>query len=169
MAWNLNENPKILKVNGTAAFENLRDIPTLRAKYPSLSPSSYGRGEDYIDVNRMRYILDLFKKLQKGETGKPQLSFAFDGECNELLYKTVDEIVGTTDVLVVIGYTLPFFNREIDRRLMSRLENNRTKIYIQDIYPERIKQSIKAVLPEFKESNFILLNDVDQFFLPPEL
>lgn len=169
MAWSQNDKPKILKVNGTAAFENLRDIPTLRANYPRLSPSSFGRGEDYIDVNRMRYILDLFKKLQKGEIGKTQLSFAFDGECNELLYNTVDEIVGATDVLVVIGYTFPFFNREIDRRLMSRLNNDRTKIYIQDIYPERIKQSIRAVLPDFRESNFVLLNDVEQFFLPPEL
>ena len=169
MAWGQNDNPKILKVNGTAAFENLRDVPTLRANYPSLSSSSFGRGEDYIDVNRMRYILDLFRKLQKDETGKTQLSFAFDGECNELLYKTVDKIVGATDVLVVVGYTFPFFNREIDRRLMNKLDNLRTKIYIQDLYPERIKQSIKAVLPDFNEANFVLLNDVDQFFLPPEL
>lgn len=169
MAWSLNDNPKILKVNGTAAFENLRDIPTLRANYPRLSSSSFGRGEDYLDINRMRYILELFKKLQKGEAGKTQLSFAFDGECNELFYKTIDKIVNITDALVVIGYTFPYFNREVDRRLMNKLDNNRTKIYIQDIYPERIKQSIEAVLPEFKESNFVLLNDVDQFFLPPEL
>lgn len=52
---------------------------------------------------------------------------------------------------------------------MNKLDNLRTKIYIQDLYPERIKQSIRAVLPDFNEANFVLLNDVDQFFLPPEL
>ena len=168
MACSQNDRPKILKVNGTAAFENLWDIPTLRANYPSLTPSYFGHGEDYIDINRMKYILDLFKKLQKGETGKTQLSFAFDGVCNELLYNTVDKIVLTTNV-VVIGYTFPFFNREVDRRLMNMLSKSKTKIYIQDLYPERIKQSIRAVLPDFRETNIVLLNDVDQFFLPPEL
>ena len=53
--------------------------------------------------------------------------------------------------------------------LLNSIDNNNTIIYIQDIYPERIKQSIKAVLPDFREANFVLLNDVDQFFLPPEL
>ena len=44
-----------------------------------------------------------------------------------------------------------------------------TKIYIQDLYPERIKQSLRAVLPHIKENNIILLKEVDQFYLPPEL
>ena len=166
--WNKDVRPKILKVNGTAAFEGMNNISSLREKYPSLS-SSFGRGADEIDYNRMAYILDLFMKIQKGEVGMTQLSFAFEGLCNDSLYQVADEIVEKTDVLVVIGYTFPFFNREIDRRLLNRIDNNYTKIYIQDIYPERIKQSIKAVLPDFKETNFVLLNDVDQFFLPPEL
>ena len=166
--WNKDVRPKILKVNGTAAFEGMNNIPSLREKYPSLS-SSFGRGSDEIDHKRMAYILDLFMKIQKGEVGMTQLSFAFDEFNNDSLYQVADEIVEKTDVLVVIGYTFPFFNREIDRRLLNRIDNNNSKIYIQDIYPERIKQSIKAVLPYFQEANIALLNDVDQFFLPPEL
>ena len=44
-----------------------------------------------------------------------------------------------------------------------------TKIYIQDLNPERIKQSLTAVLPNFPEEQIFLKKDVDQFFLPPEL
>lgn len=166
--WNEAENPKILKVNGTAAFDKMNNIPLLREKFPSLS-SSFGMGADAIDYNRMAYILNLYKEIQNGNVGMTQLSFAFDGLRNDSLYNAVDKIIEKTDVLVVIGYTFPFFNREVDRRLLSGIDNNNTIIYIQDIYPERIKQSIKAVLPDFREDNFILLNDVDQFFLPPEL
>ena len=35
------------------------------------------------------------------------------------------------DILVVIGYTFPFFNREIDRMIFSQMECLQ-KIYIQD-------------------------------------
>ncbi len=169
MLWNNENKHKILKVNGTAAFDRMNNIPLLRENYPRLLGSSFGRSEDHIDYNRMAYILNLYKEIQNGNVGMTQLSFAFDGMRNDSLYNAVDKIVEKTDVLVVIGYTFPFFNREIDRRLLNRIDNNYTKIYIQDIYPERIKQSIKAVLPDFRESNFVLLNDVEQFFLPPEL
>lgn len=169
MLLNHEQQPKIYKVNGTAAFDNLCDISTLRENYPNISSSFFGNEEDSIDYNRMSYILNLFNKLQKGETGMSQLSFAFDAQGDMSIYNAIDNIIENTDVLVVIGYTFPFFNRDIDRRLLTRLSNSKVKIYIQDIYPERIKQSIKAVLPRFPETHYELLNDVDQFFLPPEL
>ena len=156
---------KIIKVNGTASFDNISDIRALREEYPRLT--NMARGEDYIDATRTRYILDLYKKF-KTEAGATQLSFAFDGRQEKSLYNAVDRIIEYTDVLVVIGYTFPFFNREIDRRLLRRFGSAST-IYIQDIYPERIKQSIKAVLPRFPESHIVPLTDVEQFFLPPEL
>ena len=72
------------------------------------------------------------------------------------------------DVLVIIGYTFPFFNRDTDRKILQYIKPN-TKIYIQDLNPERIKQSLMAVLPDFPEEQIFLRKDVDQFFLPPEL
>ena len=97
------------------------------------------------------------------------LSFAFDDIASSVnLTNCVDNIIKRTDVLVIIGYTFPFFNRQTDRQILQCIKPN-TKIYIQDLNPERIKQSLMAVLPDFPEEQIFLRKDVDQFFLPPEL
>lgn len=58
------------------------------------------------------------------------------------------EAVKETDVLVVIGYTFPTFNREVDRRLYRSMEKLK-KIYIVDINEKRInsiRSSFNALL-----------------------
>ena len=97
------------------------------------------------------------------------LSFAFDDSYpSDTLFRRSQKIISETNALVIIGYTFPFFNREIDRKILRTIIPD-IKIYIQDLYPERIKQSLRAVLPSIKEENIILLKEVDQFYLPPEL
>ena len=76
--------------------------------------------------------------------------------------------MSNTDVLVVIGYTFPFFNREIDRKILNHLRPQ-VKVYIQDKYPNRIKQNFRAVKNTIPEGHIELKEETDQFFLPPEL
>ena len=114
-------------------------------------------------------MIFIYKLFIEGRKDNTDLSFAFDYNYpSDEILQSIDYIIGTTDVLVIIGYTFPFFNREIDRKILQHLKPN-AKIYIQDIYPERIKQSLKAVSLDIKEENIVLLSDVDQFYLPPEL
>ena len=111
----------------------------------------------------------LFQLHVFGKTDNTHLSFAFDDIASSVnLTNCVDNIIKRTDVLVIIGYTFPFFNRQTDRQILQCIKPN-TKIYIQDLNPERIKQSLMAVLPDFPEEQIFLRKDVDQFFLPPEL
>ena len=77
--------------------------------------------------------------------------------------------------MVVIGYSFPFFNRPIDRlifRKMDKLE----KIYIQDLYPENVKQSLRSALTAEELTSRKMMSRIEcipvndnQFFLPPEL
>ena len=87
----------------------------------------------------------------------------------------IEDCVKDAQIMVVIGYSFPFFNRPIDRlifRKMDKLE----KIYIQDLYPENVKQSLRSALTAeeltsrkmMSRIEFIPVND-NQFFLPPEL
>ena len=98
--------------------------------------------------------------------------------------KQLQQIIDKTTHLVVIGYSFPVFNREIDRQILAA--TNLRKIYIQDL-PEAlpgIENRVRALLgnrvkPQTqinpitkigKEPIHIeTINTVDQFHIPFEL
>ena len=45
------------------------------------------------------------------------------------------------------------------------------KIYIQDCFPSNIKSRFLSILPDWEKTGvqIILVDDVNEFFLPPEL
>ena len=163
---------EIIKINGTAAFQNQKSLTLIKEEIAKeiqeaqKDPNSIYAATMRVYLLNFIYLYKLYVANMKDNT---KLSFAFDYTSpTHNIFQCIDEIISKTDALVIIGYTFPFFNREIDRRILNRITPH-TKIYIQDLYPERIKQSLKAVLPDIKEDNIVLLKEVDQFFLPPEL
>lgn len=79
------------------------------------------------------------------------------------------EIARKTDVLIVIGYSFPFFNREIDREIIGSLTNVE-RIYIQDIYASSRIDHFKNSFKNFIEiEDFIPIEITSSFYLPPEL
>ena len=165
---------EIIKINGTATFANQTDIATLRkdiwqkvwAIKEDVNGRSVGLQKDQTWVLEFVYLYQLYVVGKKDNT---HLSFAFDSsEPSEKILNRVDMIISQTDALVIIGYTFPFFNRGIDRKILKNLKPD-AKIYIQDKYPQRIKQNFKAVKAEIPDEQIELKDDTDQFFLPPEL
>ena len=111
----------------------------------------------------------LYKKYVYKKEDNTNLSFAFDdNKVSDEIIRRSNDIIRDTNALVIIGYTFPFFNREIDRKVLSRL-SPKAKVYKQDLAPEKIKESFKAVLPNISDENISLIRDVTQFYLPPEL
>ena len=87
---------------------------------------------------------------------------------SDMLYAKISD----ARILVIIGYTFPFFNREIDREIFSNMPNLE-KIYVQDPNADKVKVSLKSILPVDKFSVLVkdenLIFDITNFFLPPEL
>lgn len=103
--------------------------------------------------------------------GRLRLNFAWEeAYSRDLLEILIPKIVQDATTLVVIGYSFPYFNRKIDRALFEKMPQLKN-IYIQDKYPERIQQYITPVIPEdkFAKIKIVPLEDVEQFYLPPEL
>ena len=74
-------------------------------------------------------VLNLFKNHTHNALGySPSISFAW--ERNDLAAEITESIKGTT-TLVVIGYSLPYFNRDIDRVLFEIMAPTLEKIFIQ--------------------------------------
>lgn len=99
------------------------------------------------------------------------LSFAWENENNEEgIIKKVKKATVDTEVLVLIGYSFPFFNRMVDREIIQNMATTLKKIYVQDLNPENILDSFSSLWPEDRSLPKIkLINSVDQFYLPPEL
>ena len=74
------------------------------------------------------------------------------------------EIMKKTQILIIIGYSFPFFNRDIDRRLFRELKQCK-KIYFQAPNPNinLIKQQFNLGMP------IEAVNDTESFFIPHEL
>ena len=133
-----NVDYEIIKINGTATFDNQTSIATLRKeiwqKIWAIKDDGHTSIQQQKDQTWVLYFIYLYQLYIVGKKDNTHLSFAFDSsEPSEKILDRVDKIISQTDALVVIGYTFPFFNREIDRRMLQNLKPQ-AKIYIQDKY-----------------------------------
>lgn len=96
------------------------------------------------------------------------LNFAWYHDKSRL--NQISDLYDETEILVVIGYSFPFFNREIDRKIIRSMTKLR-KIYIQDCYPDNIISRFLSILPDWEHRGIqiIPVSDTTEFFLPPEL
>ncbi len=122
----------------------------------------------------IKEIIHEFVRANSQKELMPRLSFAWENEGTESVIEYATAAIEDATVLVVIGYSFPYFNREIDRKLFSRLKSLK-KIYIQDVRPESISPRVKELLSKqfgYIESNgpdIIPYKETEQFLVPPEL
>lgn len=143
-----------VKLNGTAMFSIIKNNQLI-------DPSSYDPGR--------------IEKWYKDEfmSWKSNISFAW--EKDDKFIDSVLPLVKDTKVLVVIGYSFPFVNRAVDRKLIQNMDALKT-VYIQDTAANDVRQSFETLLSENQRKGFTqrLLQvhprtSVSQFFIPNEL
>ena len=154
----ITESPAIFKVNGTASFNNWNSLANFRSNHK---------------LNKT--ILD--KIIYAYKDNESLLSFAWETSKKKSddipTIRTAIEQIKEARILVVVGYTFPFFNRVVDKSLISSMDYL-NMIYIQDPRANEVMQNIDAVLPVHKKKPYepvsiIPITNCDQFYLPPEL
>ena len=155
----LTSNGRIIKVNGSATL----------ADNPIIQEMLYEK-EIPVAVQLIHYYsYTMSDTSQLGFQFKTHLSFAWENSQNQQkLVETVNATVGDVQQVVVIGYSFPFFNREMDRTIFSQMPHLR-KVYIQDKNPSAVIQSIEAVFPAGMKVLTVPISDCTQFYLPAEL
>lgn len=159
-------NPSIIHLNGIAGF-----FWSEKRKMKLSRDWSPGKTQIFEE------ILENYEPLKRGYSTENLLTFAWKLlEQNDSRVEYAEKIAKETEVLVVIGYSFPFFNREVDRRIFSKMFEGRAaqkqalRIYIQDPTAniERMNTLKKSLgIPQHVSVEPIPV--VDQFFLPPEL
>jgi hypothetical protein len=103
-------------------------------------------------------------KISKTKLGyKSDLKFAWETNPN---LNILSDFLNGFDTLAIIGYSFPFFNREMDQAIFEA--GKFKKIYIQDPYPEEIKERLEQ-LSSFIGVDFSLNKYTNQFVFPKEL
>lgn len=150
---------RIFKVNGSANFGdfNICDSITRNVDVKPIIQLIEYYGNLNVDTSAMGFQLH------------SHLSFAWETfEKQKQLMEIIKQTTVDTESIVVIGYSFPYFNREIDRAIFAGMPNLKT-IYIQDPNPDAVEPSLRAVLPEESKVRIEHQKDCTQFYLPREL
>ena len=146
----------ILKLNGTAGiFNNNGEIFSV-----------YESQDEYFD-DIIAIILNIYREASNRlDQYKPLLHFAWEkSSVTDYVLSRAKKMVKETEILVVIGYSFPDFNRDIDREIFSdtRIE----KVYLQVNNDSSVILNIRGLRNDFyqKVEN---VQKCSSFFIPPE-
>lgn len=157
----LTQNKNIIRLNGTCALPEKDNMSIL----------------GYCDFNIpfLEEVIKLFKNFTTTAGAavgyQPNISFAWE---NKLGGEVINTIAGTTS-LIIIGYSLPYFNREIDKALISNMSPN-LRIFIQapkEDY-ESLKERFLAIFtnPQRRQSMENKIEPIygtDLFYIPDDM
>jgi len=119
---------------------------------------------------------DTHYDLKYNEAKELLLSFAWEDNSNspkEIFYEgrleIAKSICSDTEILVIIGYSFPFFNRKIDQELFNWMKPTLKKIYFQDPFSNGHHLVSQFNLNNQIESNIFHIENTDNYFIPYEL
>jgi hypothetical protein len=116
--------------------------------------------------------IELYNKymstLSGSKSPEPDIRFAWEGSTMDSIAKK-DMDLSKIKTVVIIGYSFPYFNREIDQLIFYRLSDGVLKqIYLQ--YPDgshaTVENRLKSLLP--REVDIIRITENDMFYIPDE-
>ncbi len=163
-ADNANYNAfQMLHLNGIAGIYNIR--------------KTYQNDNVFIKVDAnteecLQQIVDQF--LHVGKEKIHLLQFAWEkGNTSASVHMNkkmlfAENMVSDTTILVVIGYSFPFFNRNVDKQIFNKLKesNKLKKIYFQDPF---LDGSFLRSQFDLGEISIEHIKRTDSFFVPAEL
>jgi hypothetical protein len=109
----------------------------------------------------------LYKEYMADGSPAPDIRFAWEGTVQSL-FRKISIDWQSIDVLIVIGYSFPYFNREVDREIFKSLSHLKA-VYLQ--YPEGIHDSIQERMTSagLKVGSIVRIAATDLFFIPDGL
>jgi hypothetical protein len=148
----------IFKINGTIGFTTNQRFNRLVYSIEMVESIN----KEFIEEVTRNYVQAMYNS-----NIHQSLSFGWEEDrFGSGFFENVQQNIENSVALVVIGYSFPFFNRNIDKIIIKSMTNLK-RVYFQDPNPEVLKERFLALTENKYEMR--LINDVSQFFLPNEL
>jgi len=156
-------NRNIIRLNGTCALleeDNTRFL-----------------GHCDFNIPFLEEVIKLFKNFTtiEGEVVGYQPNISFAWEKKDIEDKVKQELQGTT-TLVIIGYSLPYFNRETDQMIINAMHPTLVKIFIQvqekeyQSHKERLLTLYDVIaMKKFMEDKIEMVSGTDLFYIPDDM
>lgn len=145
-----------IKLNGTAFFtSNKRNVERDSTSYQQIMDIFHGGNPDIWALAN-----NLYDNISEYHN---TLSYVWEKENRDELLNTSVNRTKDTETLIVIGYSFPYVNREIDDVVISNMTKLK-KIIVQDKYPDDVIDRIKSIISN-KEIT-IEAKKVNQFYIP---
>ena len=155
--YSISDSFSITKLNGSSTFIKDSEISHL---FP----------EDETEI--IDHLISIFREVERDKKWKPTLSFAWEPEYINEPYENIllraSNANKDSEVLVIIGYSFPYFNREIDSFILQKM-NNLKKVYFQSYEPQNIKARFSTIRDNFDAKDLVEWPDTNQFLIPNEL
>lgn len=106
------------------------------------------------------------------QTSDPSINFSWEWKDPNKEYimnriNTTQNIIGEADSFVIIGYSFPEFNREVDSKILSSVRPQ-TNVFIQ-VHPDQqklVSERIKRFSANRINENIKFVDYIEQFFIP---
>jgi len=121
----------------------------------------------------LQHAIRLYKEYMTAGLPEPNIRFAWE-DTTQTLFRKMQIDWQSINILIIIGYSFPYFNREVDRGILKSLSNLQ-EVYLQ--YPEGIHDSIEERMlssglkfsSSSRRNNIIKITATDLFFIPDAL
>lgn len=167
----------LIRLNGVAGLNSFEEV---RNKIPKGSAGNERQtaGISAIANSYVYASSEEFEYLNYSWENKDDYQYIYRRK--EPLVTEASRLMKQAEILVIIGYSFPIFNRGIDRQVFDDCPNLK-KIYVQDKNADAVAKLISNSIATF-DSDFrsmiydstqwdieiIPVTSVDQFFIPPE-
>ena len=149
----------MVKLNGDAIWD--RDLNKNLPYRPTIFdaiPKSDTLEQLMVEYLKAYEIGGLSKNILNGNSAIKSFNFAWEEDENFAgkhpghgkNIALAEEVAAETEILVVIGYSFPVFNRSIDSRLFKKM-GKLEKVYIQDREPEKIRSTMQNAFERLQE------------------
>jgi len=158
MDRDLRGGSSVVKINGTAGFYS--------------DAKKYGDFFDFKSHTLDRESMQALKEIIFQSRSKYKNTIYFAWNDDAITIKARDyarKIISNTDILVVIGYSFPYFNRNVDRGIFQALEGKGRTIYIQTMADTFESIKTRAIGTSYMFKNAKPFTEIDQFLIPNEL
>lgn len=144
------------------------DVIKLNGNYDIFEKESYKTDYRY-EINHNN-DLSFVETIENGLTDflsfKSDISFAWEDKDSSKITKS-QNFLQECDAIVIIGYSFPNFNREIDRIIFEKVDISKTKIYVQDINADQVIKKLSGVKTGM-DKVAIPYTEINEFLIPNE-
>lgn len=147
----------ICKLNGSAGVRIDVDGKTME------NPDAYVYDDDQIQA--LSSATRFYQQIQQiaHERYEPELRFAWESASRRDNVLERIEKFAPVDTVVVIGYSFPLFNRDLDREILDMLKPKRVYVQVAEDYPAVTDRLLGLGIDR---ARIDVVHDQDQFHIP---